>query len=166
MFRPSFLLRPWFQLRQPFLFRRAGSAWLLVGCLMLSVLVTSALVSALLSFYSAALPATVSQELVRSRAMSVTISDQVSGSVASVNKLVGTKMRTAFGAVPHRQFQAIWSNELALPGRHSAGTRPSGNIAAVEAASMPGVSSYAALSSGSWPAAPQAAQRRDSGPAG
>jgi hypothetical protein len=125
---------------------------------MLSVLVTAALVSALLSFYSAALPATVTQELVRSRSMSVTISDQVSGSVASLTKLVGTKMRTAFGPVPHRQYQAIWSNELALPGQHSSGAHPSGNIAAVEAAAMPGISSYAALSSGSWPAAPQAGQ--------
>jgi hypothetical protein len=144
--------------RRSFLLRRARSAWLLVGCLMLSVLVTSALVSALLSFYSAALPATVRQELAKSGDMSVTISDQVSGSVANLTKLVSTRMRTAFGAVPHRQYQAIWSDELALPGQHSAGTGPSGNVAAVEAASMPGIGSYATLSSGSWPAAPRVGQ--------
>src|ERR1700761_2365001 len=90
-------------LRGSFMLRRARSAWLLVGCLMLSVLVTSAVVSALLSFYSAALPATVTRELARSGAMSVTINDQVSGTVASLKRLVGTKMRTAFGPVPYRQ---------------------------------------------------------------
>jgi len=141
-----------------FLVRRAGSAWLLVGCLMVSVVVTSALVSALLSFYSAALPATVTQELVGSRAMSVTISDEVSGPVASLTRLVSTKMQAAFGDVPHRQYQAIWSNELALPARYSAGTGLSGDVAAVEAASMSGIADYAALTSGSWPAAPQAGQ--------
>jgi hypothetical protein len=144
--------------RRSFLLRRARSAWLLVGCLMLSVLVTSALVSALLSFYSAALPATVRKELAKPGDMSVAISDQVSGSAASVTKLVSTRMGTAFGQVPHRQYQAVWSNELALPGQHSSGTGSSGNVAAVEAASMPGIGSYAALSSGSWPAAPRAGQ--------
>ncbi len=144
--------------RGSFLLRRARSAWLLVACLMLSVLVTSALVSALLSFYSAALPATVTRELVRSKAMSVAISDQVSGSVASVTKLVSTRMRTAFGSVPYRQYQAIWSNDLALPGRPPAVTRASGNVAAVEAASMPGISQYAVLTSGTWPAMPRAGQ--------
>ena len=144
--------------RRSFLLRRARSAWLLVSCLMLSVLVTSALVSALLSFYSAALPATVRQELAKSGDMSVTISGQVSGSAANLTKLVSTKMRTAFGAVPHRQYQAVWSNELALPAQHSSGTGSAGNVAAVEAASMPGIGSYAALSSGGWPAPPRAGQ--------
>jgi hypothetical protein len=144
--------------RASFLLRRTGSAWLLVGCLMLSVLVTSALVSALLSFYSAALPATVTRELVRSKTMSVTVSDQVSGSVASLTKLVSTRMATAFGSVPHRQYQSVWSNDLALPVQKSSGSRASRNIPAVEAASMPGIDSYATLSSGTWPAAPKAGQ--------
>ena len=135
---------------------------------MLSVLVTSALVSALLGFYSAALPATVRQELAKSGDMSVTISDQVSGPAAKLTNLVGSRMRAAFGALPHRQYQAIWSNELALPGQrsagptsagpNSAGTGSSSNVPAVEAASMPGIGSYATLSSGIWPAAPRAGQ--------
>jgi len=144
--------------RRSFLLRRARSAWLLVGCLMLSVLVTSAVISALLSFYSAALPATVTRELASSDTMSVTINDQVSGTVASLEKLVGTRMRSAFGSVSYRQYQAIWSNDLALPGQHSSGSDSSGNVAAVEAASMPGIGSYAALSRGTWPPAPQAGQ--------
>ena len=144
--------------RRSFLLRRARSAWLLVGCLMLSVLVTSAVISALLSFYSAALPATVTRELARSDTMSVTINDQVSGTVASLDRLVGSRMRTALRSVPYRQYQAIWSNELALPGQHPPGSDSSGNVTAVEAASMSGIERYAALSLGSWPAAPRAGQ--------
>jgi hypothetical protein len=136
-------------LRPSFLLRRARSAWLLVACLMLSVLVTAALVSALLSFYSAALPATVTRELSKSQAMSVTIGNQASGS--GLTRLIDTRMRTAFGTVPYRQYQATWSNELALPGLHR-----SGKIPAVEAAAMQGIAKYATLARGSWPSAPQA----------
>ena len=140
-------------LRASFTVRRTGSAWLLVGCLMLSVLVTSALVSALLSFYSAALPATVTRELDASKAMWVAINDQVSGPPASLTKLVSTKMRTAFGSLPRQQYEAIWSDELAMPAVH-----PSGDIPAVEAASIPDIARYARLTSGSWPGAARAGQ--------
>jgi len=116
---------------------------------MLSVLVTAALVSALLSFYSAALPATVTSELIKSGAMSVTIGNQASG--PGLTRLIDTRMRAAFGSVPYRQYQATWSNELALPGSH-----PSGNIPAIEAGAMQGIAKYATLASGSWPSAPQA----------
>ena len=145
-------------LRASFLLRRTRSAWLLVSCLMLSVLVTSALVAALLSFYSGALPATVTQDLARSGAMSVTISDQVSGPVAGMTRLVSTRLATAFGGVPYRQYQAIWSNELALSGPPGSRNIPSGNVAAVEAASMPAIARYAVLTSGTWPPAPRVGQ--------
>jgi hypothetical protein len=138
-------------LRPTFLLRRMGSAWLLVGCLILSVLITAALVSALLSFYSAALPATVTQDLAKSGSLWVTTSDQVSGSPASVTRLVSSRMRTAFRGVPYRQYQASWSNDIALPGAH-----PGGNVPVIQAAAFTGISSYAQLSAGSWPSAPVA----------
>ena len=46
-------------LRAGFLVRRMRSAWLLLTCLMASVLITSVLISAMISFYSTALPAAV-----------------------------------------------------------------------------------------------------------
>ena len=90
--------------------------------------------------------------------MSITIGDEVSGPVANLTRLVGSRMQAAFGSVPYRQYEAVWSNELALPAGHYSGTGASGNIAAVEAAAMPGIASYAALTSGNWPAAPRAGQ--------
>jgi len=140
-------------LRPSFLMRRMGSAWLLVGCLMLSVFLTTALVTALLSFYSLALPATVSAELTKSAAMSISIDDQVSGPLAGINKLISSKTQTAFGHVPYQLYQAVWSNDIALPGAHAAG-----NVPALQAAAMDGLSAHANLTSGQWPVAPVAGQ--------
>src|ERR1700722_19833933 len=130
-----------------------GSAWLLVGCLMLSVLVTTALVSALLSFYTGALPATVTQELARSGALSLTVRDETGGSPAAAIRLISSTMRAAMGPVPYRQYQSVWSGDLVLPGPHAGP-----NVPALQAASMSDISTFADLTSGTWPAAPQAGQ--------
>ncbi len=140
-------------LRPSFLARRTGSAWLLVSCLMLSVFVTTALVAALLSFYTAALPATVSRELARSRTLSIAISDQATGSADAVTGLVAAKLRSAFGPLPYQLYKAVWSNDIALPVAHVGG-----NFPALQAAAVSGIGTHAALTSGSWPAAPQAGQ--------
>lgn len=140
-------------LRRSFLLRRVGSAWLLVGCLMLSVLVTTAIVSALLSFYNGALPATVTQELSRSGATSLTITDEINGPAAGVDRLVSATMRAAFGTLPYRQYQAVWSEGIQLPG-----TYQGRNVPVLQAAAMGDIRSFADLTDGTWPAAPQARQ--------
>jgi hypothetical protein len=130
-----------------------GSAWLLVGCLMLSVLVTTAIVAALLSFYTGALPVTVTQELARSGATSMTITDEIDGPAPGVDRLVSTTMREALGTLPYRQYQAVWSEGIQLPG-----TYPSRGVPELQAASMSDISAFADLTAGAWPAAPQARQ--------
>src|SRR5215469_5746333 len=117
-----------------------GSAWLLVGCLTLTMLVTTALVSALLSFYTRALPATVSQELARSGALWLTVNDETGGSPAAVNRLISTTMGAAMGSVPYRQYEAVWSADLMLPGSHTGR-----NVPALQAASMSGISTFAEM---------------------
>jgi hypothetical protein len=128
-----------------------GSAWLLVSCLMLSVFITTVLVAALLSFYSAALPATVRRELAEARTLSITASDQTSGSAAGVTRLVRMRMQAAFGPVPYRLYSAIWSNDLGLPGPHLGG-----NVPALQAAAVTSIGAYADLTRGAWPGAPVA----------
>jgi hypothetical protein len=139
--------------RSSFVLRRMGSAWLLVGCLMATVLVTSALVSALVSFYASALPATVSAELARTGTMSVLISGEPDESLAAQAAGISGRLKTAFGGVPEQFYQATWSQELALPG-----ARRAGNVQAVQAAALTGLPDYAALASGSWPGPPKAGQ--------
>ena len=140
-------------LRAPFGLRRTRSAWLLVSCLMLSVLITATLVSALISFYSVALPVTVRHELASSRATAVTLTAETSGRAGTVTAAVTRRMHVAFGSVPYQQAESLWSNDLELPG-----PRAAGNVPVLQAASVTGISAHARLVSGSWPAAPRAGQ--------
>jgi hypothetical protein len=135
----------------PSFLRRLSSAWLLVAGLMVSVFITTALVAALLSFYVTGLPAAVSHELAASGSLSISLSAEANGSAAGVTRLVTARMRAAFGTARYRQFAAVWSNDLALPGPHSAG-----HVPVLEAAAVTGLRQYADLVSGSWPGVPRA----------
>jgi len=121
---------------------------------MVTVLVTSALVSALLSFYSYALPATVTTDLARSGRMSIGISGAASGSATAQAGELAARLRTTFGTSRYRFYQATWSDELVLPG-----TQPApGEVPAIQAATASGFSSQADLTSGQWPEAPKRGQ--------
>jgi hypothetical protein len=120
-----------------------GSGWLLDGCLMKSVLVTTALVSALLSFYTGALPATVTQELARSGVLSLTVSDETGGSPTAAIRLISTTMRPEMGPVPYRQYQAVWSSDLVLAGPHA-----DRHLPALQAAARSDISTFADLTAG------------------
>ncbi len=130
-----------------------GSAWQLVGCLAASVLVASALICALASFYSGALAATVNRQLARSGTMSVAVSGAASGQLAAQVTGVRAKLTAAFGTVPFRLYSATWSDSLAV----GVPQRP-GQVPAIEAASIGGVEASARLTSGHWPAAPRPGQ--------
>lgn len=136
-----------------FTVRRMRSAWLLVGCLTASVFVTSALVSALVGFYSSALPATVSDELAKSGAMSIVLSGETNGQVARQVAGVRRTLAAAFGTVPYRLYQATWSNDLALAGKRQALQRP-----VIQAAAVGAITANADLTAGSWPGSPQPGQ--------
>jgi hypothetical protein len=140
-------------LRPTFLMRRLGSAWLLVSCLMATVFVTSALVSALVSFYSGALPATVSSELAKSGTLSVAVSGGAGAPAAQQAGQVSSRIGGAFGSVPAQFYQATWSDELRLPGGS-----PHAAVPTLQAAALSGLTANAVLTSGSWPGPPRAGQ--------
>ena len=92
-------------LRAGFLVRRMRSAWLLLTCLMASVLITSVLISAMISFYSTALPAAVRKNLIASGQMSVVVSGGTDSSQqAAQTKAVDAWVRRALGAVPYQAY--------------------------------------------------------------
>lgn len=129
-----------------FTVRRMSSVWPLAGCLAASVLVTSALVSALASFYSGALPDAVGRQLAGSGAMSVAVSGAASGQLAAQVAGVRAKLGAALGTVPYRLYSATWSDSLAV----GVPQRP-GQIPAVQAAAVGGIAASARLTSGAWP---------------
>jgi hypothetical protein len=63
---------------------------------------------------------------------------------------VGAGLSRAFGAIPVRQYEATWSDDLAVP-------RPkqSGQVPVVQAAVVGGITANAQLAGGTWPAAPR-----------
>jgi hypothetical protein len=127
--------------------RRTGSAWQLVGCLTATVLVASALVSALVTFYTSALTGAVSSELAQAgSAMSIAVSGELTGSPAAQAAGVAARVRHALGAVPYRVYGATWSDALAVPGPQ----RP-GQVPVMQAAAVAGIRANATLTGGSWP---------------
>jgi hypothetical protein len=134
-----------------FTIRRMRSAWLLVGCLTATVLVTTALVSALASFYTTALPVAVASELPESGPMAVQVYGVIGGGESS--GLVAHRLATAITLVPTRVYSATWSPDLAVPGPSQDGQLP-----LIQAAAVTGISANAGLTAGSWPTAPRAGQ--------
>lgn len=133
-----------------FTVRRMGSVWPLVGCLAASVLVTSALVGALVSVYATILPAAVSRQLADSGAMSVAVSGAAKGLVPAQVADVRGRLSAAFGEVPFQLFSAIWADSLAA----EVGQRPA-QLPVIQAAAVGDITASARLTSGSWPAAPR-----------
>src|SRR5215475_11793122 len=127
------------------------SAWLLVGCVAATVLVTSALVSALVSFYATALPAAVTTELAKAGNMSIEIDGDAGVGVRPAAPGLTARLSRALGAVPFRMYEASWSDDLALPRSHQ-----SGPVLAIQAAVVGGIAANAELVSGTWPADPHA----------
>ena len=138
-------------LRASMLARRMGSDWLLLGCLMAAVLVASALISALVNFYSGVLPDSTHRELENSAAMSLVVTGAtVNSNDAPETTVVERWLRKALGTVPYQLYSGVFSDDLDLPGPAVAG-----NIPVIQAAAINDVPHFAVLTSGSWPAAPQ-----------
>ena len=134
-----------------FTVRRTRSAWLLVGCLTATVLVTSALIAGLVTFYLTALPGAVRSELTKSgAALSIAISGDSSGQPAAQTAGVADGMTRALGHVPYRIYAASWSDALAVSGPERAGQLP-----VMQAAAVGGITANATLISGRWPTAPR-----------
>jgi hypothetical protein len=134
-----------------FTVRRMRSAWLLVGCLTATVLVASALVSALVTFYTSALPAAVTSELPKSGPMAVAVSGVTGGGQTAAG--VAGRLSASFRTVPTGVYAATWSNDLSVP-------RPphDGQVPVIQAADVGGITANARLTAGHWPAAPHAGQ--------
>jgi hypothetical protein len=134
-----------------FTVRRMRSAWLLVGCLTATVLVASALVSALVTFYTSALPAAVTSELPKSGPMAVAVSGVTGGGQTAAG--VAGRLSASFRTVPTRVYGATWSSDLTVP-------RPphDGQVPVIQAADVGGITANARLTAGSWPAAPHPGQ--------
>ncbi|MBO0823816.1 MAG: hypothetical protein J2P27_08155, partial [Actinobacteria bacterium] len=119
----------------------------------MTVLVTSALVSALVGFYSTALPAAVTSELATASGMSIAFNGDAGTGVRSPAPVVAARLSRAFGAIPFRMYQTTWSDSLAVPTAHE-----SGQVPIIQAAVVGGIAANAQIVSGTWPSPPRHGQ--------
>lgn len=133
-----------------FLARRMLSSRLLLGSVLLTVVITSTLTAALVTFGTEGLPQAVHHQLQQSTSVSVAISGSVNAPTALADtKAVSHSMQTAFGPVPYRFDQARWSNPLGLPVASGGKTVP-----LTQAATLSQFQANAALVRGRWPGQP------------
>jgi hypothetical protein len=134
--------------RVPFVLRRAGSAPLLPASLLLAVLVSVLVTTALASFAARALPAAAHQRLARSSAATpIQVSGQVDAATASADEpVIRAAIRSALGRVPFTMASARWSDQLALP-RTGGGNQ----VPLIQAAVLGGAAAHTVLTAGSWP---------------
>lgn len=137
-------------LASSFLARRMLASRLLLGSVLLTVLITSTLTAALVTFGAEGLPQAVHHQIEHSAGVSVMVSGSVNAATAAADtRAVNRSMRTAFGQVPYRIDQARWSNPLGLPLAGGGKAVP-----LTEAASLSQIAASAALVRGRWPGPP------------
>ena len=125
----------------------------------LTTLVAATAAAALTVFTGQALPQAVQHDLVTAPGTSLSITSLVSDSsqAAAGSAALRSRIAAAMPDIPFSFNEALWSDPLelvpgALPASPQSAAR--GNTVLLQAASMSGVTSHAALIAGRWPSAP------------
>ncbi|HEY2551385.1 MAG TPA: FtsX-like permease family protein, partial [Streptosporangiaceae bacterium] len=136
--------------RGSFVLRRTLSAPLLPASLLLAILTSVIVTTALASFGARALPAAVHKQLATAPATSILVTGQIGAAAARADlPVIRSSVRSALGAVPFALASARWSDQLTLPNPHG-----SSQVPLIQAASLDGVMAHAELTAGTWPGPP------------
>src|SRR5271155_2088763 len=99
--------------RTAILWPRMRSVWPLLLSMLISTLIAASLIAAFAGFSAAALPQAVSSELLSSPHRSITISGAIDAALERADQgAVSASIRRAFGNVPYRTADAIWSDPI------------------------------------------------------
>jgi hypothetical protein len=133
--------------RASFVLRRIWFAPLLPASLLLAVLTSVTVATALASFGARALSAAADKRLASAPGTALQVSGQIGGGTASADTpVIRAAIRSALGQVPFTMATGRWSDEFALPGRPG-GTQ----VPLIQAALLAGVRAHAELVAGTWP---------------
>ncbi len=133
--------------RASFVLRRTRFAPLLPASLLLAVLTSVIVTTALASFGARALSAAVHKRLAIAPGTSIQVSGQIDAATASADlPVIRSAMRSALGEVPFTMVAGRWSDVLALPEPHGGS-----QILLIQAALLAGVRAHAELAAGTWP---------------
>jgi hypothetical protein len=133
--------------RASFVLRRTRFAPLVPASLLLAVLTSVIVTTALASFGARALPAAAHKRLADSPATTILVSGQIGAARAGADlPVIRTATRSALGTVPFTLISGRWSDQLTLPAPHR------GNqITQIQAAVLDHVMAHAELTAGTWP---------------
>ena len=127
--------------------RRTWFAPLVPASLLLAVLTSVTVTTALASFGARALPAAAHQRLAGSPAATIQVSGQIGAARAGADlHVIATAIRSVLGAVPFTVVSGQWSDQLALPG-----PRRGSQVPQIQAAVLGHVMAHAELTAGTWP---------------
>jgi hypothetical protein len=135
--------------RASFVLRRTRFAPLVPASLLLAVLTSVTVTTALASFGARALPAAAHKRLAGSPATTILVTGQIGAARASADQhVIGTATRSALGTVPFTLASGRWSDQLTLPAAHRGNQVPQ-----IQAAVLDHVMAHAELTAGTWPGA-------------
>ena len=143
--------------------RRMTAYWGVLAAAALTTLVTAAVAAAIAVFMGQALPLAVQHDLAAAPGTGMSVNALVNSpaQAAKGGAALRSQIAAAMPGVPFSFQSASWSDPLGLvPGALPAtpASVGKGNTPLLQAASMSGVASHAALLAGRWPAPDQAAQ--------
>ena len=132
-----------------FLVRRARSTWLLLACVVVTVLLVTGLAAALWSFAAASIPFGARDLLASPSDRSIAFNglDDSAQAVAS-SHLIRTTLHKAWPGVGFQMQSALWANPIQLPS-------PATSEVTIQPAALDGISAQAMLTAGTWPGPPQ-----------
>ncbi len=133
--------------RASLVLRRLRSAPLLPASLLVTILTSVAVMTALAGFGAQALPAAAHRRLASEPDTAILLSGQIGAATASADtRVIRSSLRSALGDVPFTLAGGRWSDQLALPQPHGRGTIP-----LIQAAALGGVTAHTELTAGNWP---------------
>jgi hypothetical protein len=133
--------------RASFVVPRTRFAPLLPASLLLAVLTSVIVTTALASFGARALSAAVHKRLAVAPGTSIQVSGQIGAATARADgPVIRSAMRSALGEVPFTMIAGRWSDQFALPEPHGGSQVP-----LIQAALLAGVRAHAVLVAGTWP---------------
>ena len=155
-----------------FLVRRARSSWLLLACVVITVLLTAGLTAVLWSFADGVVPTGALSTLAAAQTRTLAISGVMdAGEAATDSQLIRAAFRKAWPGVSFQMVSALWGEQLQLPSPGqstppSTGTgvgqpgspggppAPGPTITQIRVASLEGISAQTTLTAGTWPGPP------------
>ena len=133
-----------------FLVRRAGSSWLLLACVAVTVLLATGLAAVLWTFAAEAIQPGAQSILAAPQGRVIRLSGVAdAGDAAADSRLIRATLRKAWPGVGFQMESALWAEPIQLSSS-ATGT----STTQIQAASLEGISAQVTLTAGEWPGPP------------